>query len=202
MSEKGRADIWFDPVCPWCWITSRWILEVQQVRDVEVEFHLMSLAVLNDGKPVPEEFASKLAQAWKPVRVIAAAAELEGSGILEPLYTAMGTRIHQQNNQDFDTVIAQSLDELGLTADLARMAESTELDDSIRTSHHQGYDKVNAEVGTPIVHVNGVAYFGPVLSRIPRGEDAGALWDAVVGLSRNPHFFDIRRGRDEEPEFD
>ena len=201
MTNRDRADVWFDPMCPWCWITSRWALEVATHRDIQVTFHLMSLAVLNDGKEIPPEFAERAKQAWKPVRVVAAAQARHGSGIVAPLYTELGTRIHNQGVTDLDVAIAGALDALGLESDLADAGTSTEFDQAIRTSHHEGYDKVNAEVGTPIVHINGVAYFGPVLSRIPRGDDATELWDAVVALSRNPHFFDIRRGRDEEPEF-
>ncbi|EIU03653.1 DSBA oxidoreductase [Mycobacteroides abscessus 5S-0422] len=162
----------------------------------------MSLSVLNEGKDVPPEFVRLVQEGWKPVRVVAAAAEAKGDAILEPLYTALGTRIHVQGNKNIDEVIAESLAELALPAELADAATSTAYDDTVRTSHHAGIDKVGADVGTPILHVNGVAYFGPVLSRIPHGEAAGQLWDSVAGLSKNPHFFDIRRGRDEEPLFD
>ncbi|MEU6342873.1 DsbA family protein [Streptomyces sp. NPDC046977] len=202
------VDFWFDPACPWAWMTSRWMLEVEKVRPVEVRWHVMSLAVLNDGRDLPEEYREFLTTAWGPVRVCIAAEQKYGSKVLGPLYTALGTRIHNQGlgHKDRDVIVA-ALEEAGLPADLADFAGSDVYDTELRASHQEGISKVGQDVGTPVIAVPGadgeqIAFFGPVVTPAPKGEAAARLWDGTLLVASTPGFYEIKRTRTQGPIFD
>ncbi|WP_452094362.1 mycothiol-dependent nitroreductase Rv2466c family protein [Cellulomonas timonensis] len=200
--SRGRIDMWFDPACPWAWMTSRWVEEVEKVRDVDVHWHVMSLAVLNEGRDLPEEYRRMLDGAWGPVRVITAAAHLHGEKHIKALYDAMGTRRHPGGRTDTAAIIAESLAEAGLPPELADAAHSDEWDAQLRASHSRAIALVGDEVGTPVVAFNGTAFFGPVLTPIPRGEDAGRLFDGFALITSVPGFYELKRSRTEGPRFD
>jgi protein-disulfide isomerase-like protein with CxxC motif len=199
--ELARADFWFDPLCPWAWVTSRWMLEVERVRPVDVRWHVMSLAVLNEGRDLPESYRTFLDTAWGPVRVFMAAAAGHGDQVLLPLYTAFGTRYHLPGDSrpDVHEVLVESLRELGLPEELVLAAQETVYDEPLRASHHAGMDPVGEDVGTPVIHVDGNAFFGPVVTPQPLGEAAGRLWDGVRLVAGTDGFFEIKRTRDRGP---
>ncbi|MEV6523931.1 DsbA family protein [Longispora sp. NPDC051575] len=202
-TERLTADMWFDPSCPWAWVTSRWLLEVEKVRTVDFRFHVMSLSVLNDGRDLPQSYLDFLVTAWGPVRVCIAAEQRFGNKILLPLYTALGNRIHTPDRGTPEEIILGALAEVGLPADLAEAAHSDALDAELRASHHAGMDLVGQDVGTPVIHVPGadgetIAFFGPVVTPVPRDEVAGKLWDGVLLVAGTPGFFELKRSRGDE----
>lgn len=200
-TERTPVDFWFDPLCPWAWMTSRWLLEVEKVRRIAPSFHVMSLAYLNQDKDIPDSYREMLAPAWGPVRVAIAAAQAEGDDVLLPLYTAMGNRIHLEGRSIDRALIEESLAEAGLPLALADAMDSTEYDEDLKKSHHAGMDQVGEEVGTPVISVDGVAFFGPVVTPAPKGEDAGRLWDGVLLVAGTPGFYELKRSREKGPDF-
>jgi predicted DsbA family dithiol-disulfide isomerase len=191
----ANAEFWFDPKCPFAWLTSRWILEVEKVRDIEVDWHVMSLAVLNEDKDIPQSYREMLADAWGPVRVLIAAEEQHGSDVLLPLYTALGTRIHVEKQEISKSLVESALEEAGLPVSLADAMFSTEYDEAVRKSHRGAIDLVGDDVGTPTISIDGVGFFGPVITKAPRGEAAGKLWDGCVAVASYDQFFEIKRSR-------
>ncbi|WP_328677819.1 DsbA family protein [Streptomyces sp. NBC_00322] len=214
MSENGQTgktpvDFWFDPLCPWAWMTSRWMLEVEKVRDVEVRWHVMSLAVLNEPKldELPEKYREAMKHAWGPVRVVIAAQQKHGDEVLGDLYTALGTRFHNRGEGATREAIAGALEEVGLPAELIEYADSDAYDTELRASHKEGIDKVGQDVGTPVIAVPGsdgrqIAFFGPVVTPAPKGEEAAKLWDGTLMVASIPGFYEIKRTRTQGPIFD
>ncbi len=199
---KTSAEFWFDPVCPWAWMTSRWILEVEKVRDISVQWNLFSLAHLNRDKELPEEYKSRLIRSWQSTRVIAAAQKEKGSSIPLPLYTAISSRIHLKKMDVGVVLFGDALTEVGLNPALAQAMSDESFNAAIIESHDRGIALVGNDVGTPIISVGGAAFFGPVISPAPKGEEAGKLWDGVVGVASYPGFFEIKRSRTVGPIFD
>ncbi|THA26403.1 disulfide bond formation protein DsbA [Streptomyces sp. RKND-216] len=209
MPEKTTADFWFDPLCPWAWLTSRWMIEVEKVREVRVRWHVMSLAVLNEDKldDLPEKYRELMKTAWGPARVCIAAEQEHGPEVLGGLYAALGTRFHNQALEKDRATVEAALEEVGLPAALADAADSDKYDTQLRASHAEGIDLVGQEVGTPVIAVPGaagerIAFFGPVVTPAPKGEAAARLWDGTLMVASTPGFYEIKRTRDEPPRFD
>jgi 2-hydroxychromene-2-carboxylate isomerase len=201
-TERTPVDFWFDPRCPWAWITSRWIIEVERLRPIDVRWHVMSLSVLNEGRDLPENYRKMLDEAWGPVRVCIAAEQRHGPEVLGRLYTELGTRFHNEKRQQSREVIEEALEAAGLDRSLADAADTDEYDEALRASHKDGMDRVGYEVGTPVISVEGASFFGPVVSPIPRGEAAARLWDGVRLVAGTDGFFELKRSRTRDPIFD
>jgi hypothetical protein len=208
MVERSSVDLWFDPICPWAWLTSRWLLEVEKVRPIDVQFHVMSLSVLNEGRDLPEKYRQNMDTGWAPVRICVAAEQAYGPQVLRDLYTALGNRLHPGKQARGPELYRAALAEAGLDPDLAKAGDSTEYDKALRASHDAGMKPVGLDVGTPVIHAPGpdggdkIAFFGPVITPAPKGEAAGRLWDGVLLVASTPGFYEIKRTRDARPAFD
>jgi 2-hydroxychromene-2-carboxylate isomerase len=200
--SKDAVRMWFDPACPWAWMTSRWLMEVEQVRDIEVSWQVMSLSVLNEKRDLSKGYRALMDRAWGPVRVLIAAREQHGDAVVKPLYDAMGTRIHLRKIRNYDRVVAESLEEVGLPATLARAATQKKWDAALRRSHKAGIRLVGDDVGTPVIAVGDTAFFGPVVTPAPKGEAAGRLWDGTLLVAATPGFYELKRSRTQGPIFD
>jgi 2-hydroxychromene-2-carboxylate isomerase len=196
------ADFWFDPLCPFAWITSRWMLEVEQVRDVKVTWRVMSLYFLNKDRDLSADYQARVARGLPIGRVLIATEQQVGREALGPLYTAFGTRIHHEKQDVGRELVVSALDDAGLPAELVEAMDDPSYDDALLASHQEAIDQVGDDVGTPTIAFNGSAFFGPVLSRIPRGEDAGRIWDGTIALADFDYFFEIKRTRTGELVFD
>ena len=200
-SQPVDVEFWFDPICPWAWMSSRWLLEVEKVRPIRPSFHVMSLAYLNEDKDIPDDYREMLKTAWGPVRVCIAAAEAEGDDVLLPLYTALGNRFHLEEKPRDRATIEEALAEVGLPTSLADAMDSDDYDEQLRKSHHAGMDQVGMDVGTPVIATQDVAFFGPVVTPAPKGEAAGKLWDGVLLVAATPGFYELKRTREKGPDF-
>ncbi|WP_306232785.1 DsbA family protein [Agrococcus beijingensis] len=196
---QQRVRMWFDPTCPWAWMTSRWLGEVAEVRGFEVDWQVMSLAVLNEGRDLPEAYLARMPRSMRMTRLVTAARAAGGDQVVKPLYDALGERIHHQRRKDDDAIIAEALDAVGLDASLA--VEHDAHDATLRSTHQAAIDLVGDDVGTPVVAVDDVAFFGPVVSPAPTGEEALRLFDGVVAAASVDGFFELKRSRTRGPVF-
>jgi 2-hydroxychromene-2-carboxylate isomerase len=196
------VDFWFDPTCPWAWMTSRWVGEVSKHRDLDVTWHVMSLFVLNEGQDLPDNYRENLDRSQVYARLVTAAQLRHGQDIVKPLYDALGEHIHHRQERDPETVVPAVLEELNLETDLADAAWTDETDAAMRASHKDGIERVGQDVGTPVIAVEGTAFFGPVISPAPKGQQALDLWDGVVAAAKYPGFFELKRSRTVGPIFD
>ena len=201
-AARTPVGFWFDPLCPWAWMSSRWVLDVATQRDLDITFHVMSLAILNDKPDTPEEYAQMMKYAWGPVRVCIKVEQEHGSAKLAELYEAMGTRFHNAKAERDRQTVVDALAAVGLPESYADAMQDTSLDAALDKSHHEGMDAVGMDVGTPVIHVEGTAFFGPVVTPAPKGEAAAKLWDGVVLVAQTPGFYELKRTRNEGPIFD
>lgn len=195
------VQLWFDPLCPWAWMASRWLDDVARQRDLDVTWKVMSLAYLNEGRDLSPGYVEWLERAWAPARVVTAARVRHGRDVVKPLYDAIGTRVHPGGRDDYRDVLAEALAEVGLPADLLDAAGSDSFDGELKAEHHDGMDRVGSEVGTPVIAVGDVAFFGPVVSPAPTGEAALRLFDGVLMVAGTDGFFELKRTRDRDPQF-
>ncbi|MFT4010772.1 MAG: DsbA family protein [Nocardioidaceae bacterium] len=197
-SVRTPVDFWFDPACPWAWLTSRWILNAEEVRPIQVDFHVMSLFVLNEDKIETPSVKERL---LGPVRVLMAAAQGQGESVLRDLYTEIGNRVHPGRTQMSKELVADALAAAGIDARYLDAWDSEEYDEAIRKSHTEGMELVGYDVGTPVIRVEGDAFFGPIVTPAPKGEQAGQLWDGFRQVAAVPGFYEIKRTRDTQPDF-
>ncbi len=197
-----KVDFWFDATCPWAWMASRWILEVEKVRDIDLTFHVMSLSVLNEGRDLPDDYRAGMDAAWVPARASLLVEQRHGSDKLAEFYTELGTRFHPGGEERSVETVRQALATVGADEDIIDIAQTDAVDEDLRRSHHEGMDPVGDEVGTPVIRVNGMSLFGPVISPAPKGEEAGELFDGFVKVTAYPGFFELKRSRDVGPILD
>jgi hypothetical protein len=199
VAPATTIDLWFDPSDPWTWMASRWLLEVETVRSVKTSLHVMNRALLDGGKESNDEAGKN--EGSGSARVALAVSEQYGQEQLAAFYTAIGTRIHDRRQGPGKQTIDRALADVGLPPELAELAETDDNDDELLASHRAGIDPVGNDIDTPVMHLNGLAFVGPVFSTRPKGEDAGRVFDAVLALASDAGFVELRRTRPAEPDF-
>ena len=201
MASAQKVDMWFDPICPFAWITSRWLLEAAAVRDLEVTWNIMSLAQLNKDREMDEAHKAAFTRSWDAVRLVAAVKKNHGNDAVIALYNAMGTRIHLKKEKVSDELLTAALAEAGLPADLLAVAKDESWNEPMIASHDRAISLVGNDVGTPVVAIGDAAFFGPVISPAPKGEQAGRLWDGLALCLEVPGFYELKRARKGGPDF-
>lgn len=200
-----RVDFWFDPVCPYSWTASRWLLEVAGQRPLEVRWHVMSLYLLNEGRTDDPSYVAYLRDASGAVKVASAAVVGHGSAALGELYTEFGSQIFDEwryaEAEELRSAMSAALRSTGLPAQLISAFDSDELDADLRSSHEAAVVLVGDECGTPITRLDGAALYGPILNSIPRGEAALRVFDGMRLLTTVPDFYEVKRTRTTAPVF-
>ena len=199
-ASQPQVEFWFDPICPWCWMTSRWVSEVSAVRGFDVAWHPVSLAIINEGRDAGDH-AEGMRQGQRMGRVAVAAEQAHGAEVVGRLYTAFGTHIHPGGRDDTDAIIAEALSEAGLPETLAAAADDTQFDGVLREHTSHALKIAGPDVGVPIISIDGVAFFGPVVTPAPTGDLALQLWDGIRAAASVPGFYELKRGRTVGPQF-
>lgn len=206
MTQKTPVSLWFDPLCPYAWVTSRWLLEVEKVRPIEISWRIMSLQVLNQDKDVSDDYRARIARVVGPGRTVAAVAAKYDGDAVGRYYTELGTLLHNEQHAKREGSLRPTVEEAlvaaGLDKGVADAMDSDQFDEAVRISHDEGMALVGQEVGTPVIRVGANAFFGPVITSILRGEDAGRLWDGVLLVTEFEDFFELKRTRTRSPRFD
>jgi hypothetical protein len=198
-----KVEMWFDTLCPWAWMTSRWLVEVAKVRDISIQWNVMSLFFLNESRShISADYLDNAKKALGPLRIIVAAERLYGNQVAGELYTAFGEEIHLNKMKFSPELNSKVLGKFSFPVDLLPFADDVSLDELILKSHKAGIDRVGEDVGTPIVSIEGISFFGPVISPAPKGEDAGKLFDGAFAVASYPGFFEMKRTRTVGPIFD
>lgn len=203
MAESTKIEFWFDPVCPWAWMTSRWIQEVERLRDgVEVDWNVMSLAILNEGRDMDDAHKKSHAFSKRACQVAAGVKAELGNEAMVKFYDTIGTINHNEGRSGEEGTLEEAVEKAGVPAEFLTRADNGEFDELLLASHNGAIDRVGDEVGTPVIAVNGVAFFGPVISPAPKGDMALQLFDGVVAAAGYDGFFEIKRSRTRGPQFD